>query len=54
MTLPTFDSGYGKVRDVIRMVPAGIFDADQSALGGGVMVRTYLNKFSMVSANHGS
>jgi hypothetical protein len=24
-----------------------VFDADQSALGGGVMVRTYLNKFSM-------
>ena len=24
-----------------------VFDADQGALGGGVMVRTYLNKFSM-------
>ena len=24
-----------------------VFDADQSALGGGVMVRSYLNKFSM-------
>ncbi len=24
-----------------------MFAADQSALGGGVMVRTYLNKFSM-------
>ena len=24
-----------------------MFDAEQGALGGGVMVRTYLNKFSM-------
>jgi hypothetical protein len=24
-----------------------VFDADQGALGGGIMVRTYLNKFSM-------
>jgi hypothetical protein len=24
-----------------------VFDAEQGALGGGVMVRTYLNKFSM-------
>ena len=27
-----------------------VFDADQGALGGGVMVRTYLNKFSMAGA----
>jgi hypothetical protein len=28
-----------------------VFDADQGALGGGVMVRTYLNKFSMAGTS---
>jgi hypothetical protein len=44
-----------EANDVSKKILAGnanaaqrfVFDADQGALGGGVMVRTYLNKFSM-------
>jgi hypothetical protein len=57
--LDTSDKEFGDAQqlanDLSKKILAGnanaaqrfVFDADQGALGGGVMVRTYLNKFSM-------